>query len=53
MTAPKLLKEQMPLVRLIESNLRGYGYTQGTFEWYKAFDMELAYYRQFGFTLKK
>ena len=50
MTAPELLKAQMPLVRQIESNLREYGYTQGAIEWYRAFDTELAYYRQFGFT---
>lgn len=49
MTAPELLKEQMPLVRQIESNLRGYGYTKGTPEWRSAFDTELTYYRRFGF----
>ena len=51
MTAPELLKAQMPLVRQCEANLRRYGYTRGTPEWYKAFSTELAYYRQFGFTL--
>jgi len=48
MTAPELLKAEMPLVRLVERNLIGYGYIKGTPEWFQAFGTELAYYRQFG-----
>lgn len=47
MTAPELLKAEMPLVRQCEANLVGYGYTKGTNEWYKAFNVEIAFYRQF------
>jgi hypothetical protein len=52
MTAPELLKAQMPLVRQCEANLQGYGYTKGTAEWHEAFDVEIAYYRQFGPEIK-
>lgn len=48
LTAPELLKAEMPLVRLVERNLIGYGYLKGTPEWFQAFGTELAYYRQFG-----
>jgi len=51
-SAPELLKAQMPLVRQCEANLQGYGYTKGTAEWHKAFDVEIAYYRQFGPEIK-
>jgi len=37
----------MPTVRQIETNLKGYGYVKGTPEWLEAFNIELAYYRQF------
>lgn len=47
MSAPELLKAQMPTVRQVEANLRGYGYVKGTPEWVGAFNTELAYYRQF------
>mgnify|MGYP003634645373 CR=1 FL=1 len=47
MTAPELLKAQMPLVRQVEANLHGYGYIKGTAEWREAFDTEITYYRQF------
>jgi hypothetical protein len=53
MTAPELLKEQMPLVRRIEINLAGYGYVKGTAEYDKMFKFELAYYRKFGWEVKK
>jgi len=48
-TAPELLKAQMPMVRQIEKNLAAYGYEKGTKEYQEAFDVELAYYRKFGF----
>jgi hypothetical protein len=51
MTAPELLKAQMPLVRRIEINLQEYGYEKGSAEWYKAFEVELAYYRKFGWSV--
>ena len=31
MTAPELLKAEMPLVRLVERNLIGYGYIKGNY----------------------
>ena len=52
MTAPELLKAQMPLVRQCEANLKGYGYIKGTTEWHEAFGVEIAYYRQFGPEIK-
>ena len=50
MTAPELLKAQMPLVRQIEANLAAYGYKNSDEDYVKAFNTELAYYRKFGFT---
>lgn len=47
MTAPKLLQSYMPMVREIERNLDHFGYIKGTPEWYRAFDIELAFYRKF------
>lgn len=47
MTAPELLKQQMPLVLEIERNLARQGYIKGTRDWYQAFDIELAFYRRF------
>ncbi len=52
MTAPELLKAQMPTIRQIERNLSAYGYVKGTPEWAKAFDTELAFYRKFVGLLK-
>ena len=51
MTAVELLRAEMPLVRMIESNLHSYGYSKGTQEWRLAFDVELSYYRKFGWSL--
>lgn len=48
MTAPELLKAQMPAVRQIEANLMLYGYTKGTPEWYAAFDIEITFFRWVG-----
>lgn len=45
--APDLLKAMMPKIHEIESNLRAFGYEKGTKEWYRAFDLELAFYRKF------
>lgn len=50
MTAPELLKAQMPLVRQIEANLAAYGYTKGTPEYWKAYGYELSMYRKFTVT---
>lgn len=47
MTAPELLRAQMPLVREIEQNLARFGYVKGTRAWHQAFDIELAFYRRF------
>ena len=47
-TAPDLLKAEMPTVRMIEARLSTYGYIKGTPEWSQAFDRELAFHRKFG-----
>jgi hypothetical protein len=47
MTAPELLKQQMPLVREIESILDLHGCTKGTPEWLEMFNHQLAFYRKF------
>lgn len=47
MSAPELLKAQMPLVRLVEANLASYGYVKGTEEYSKAFEIELAFFRKY------
>jgi hypothetical protein len=53
MTAPELLKEQMPLVRRIEANLQEYGYEKGAADYDHAFKTEIKYYRKFGWTVSK
>ena len=47
MTAPELLKRQMPMVREIEANLKRLGYRRGTEEWRQMFDYDIAFYRKF------
>ena len=47
MTAPELLKRQMPMVREIESILEFYGYTKGTQEWKGMFEYQILFYRKF------
>ena len=47
MTAPELLKQQMPMVREIEANLDRLGYQRGTSEWRQMFDYDIAFYRKF------
>ena len=49
MTAPELLKAQMPMVRQVIKNLHGYGYIEGTSDWFKAFNTEVVFYQIFGF----
>lgn len=53
MTAPELLKAEMPLVRMIEANLAGYGYSKTDTDYIEHFNYELAYYRQFGWYVPK
>lgn len=50
MTAPELLKAQMPLVRRVLANLSKYGYIIGTPEYDHAYEVEIKYYRKFGWT---
>lgn len=50
MTAPDLLKAQMPVVRQVEKNLSSYGYTRKDMNWWKAYNIELGYYHRFGYT---
>lgn len=47
MTAPELLRQQIPMVREIEANLERLGYVRGTEEWRQMFDYDLAFYRKF------
>lgn len=50
MTAPELLKAEMPLVYRIEANLQNDGYVKGTPEYCKMFLHWMAYYRKFGWS---
>ena len=52
MTAPELLREQMPVVRRIDADLLALGYTQGSSEYHKMFADMMAYYRQFNWPNK-
>jgi hypothetical protein len=47
MTAPELIKRQMPMIREIESILDFYGYTKGTPEWLEMFNYQILFYRKF------
>lgn len=48
MTAPELLKLEMPLVRHIEQELMVHGYKPGTSEYNTVFKHTIAIYRKFG-----
>ena len=50
MTAPELLKAEMPMVRAIENELAHYGYAKGTAEYAEHFTNMLAFYRMYGVT---
>ena len=52
MKAPELLKAEMPLVHRVEENLKSYGYDKADQDYIRAFDIELAYYRKFGWTIE-
>lgn len=47
MTAPELLKREMPLYRECEANVRAFGYQPGTQEFCRAMEIEIAFYRKF------
>jgi len=47
MTAPELLKRDMPMVREIEQNLERLGYQRGTREWRQMFHHDITFYRKF------
>jgi hypothetical protein len=47
MTAPELLKQEMPLYRQCEANVRAFGYEPGTQEFREALAIEIRFYRQF------
>lgn len=51
MTAPELLKAEMPLIRRIRLNLAEMGYKFGDAEYLHLFDVQLSYYRKFGWTV--
>ena len=50
MTAPELLRAEMPLVRRIVADLTAHGYVKGTAEYNSVFNSTLNYYRKFGWT---
>ncbi len=47
MTAPELLKREMPLYRQCEANVRAFVYEPGTPEFREALAIEIQFYRQF------
>ena len=47
--AADILKAQIPMTKQIEADLAAYGYVKGTPEYKHAYDVELDYYRKFGF----
>ncbi len=47
MTAPELLKREMPRYRQCEANVRAFGYQPGTPEFREAMEIEIAFYRKF------
>ena len=49
LTAPELLKLEMPLVRQINRELESNGYIKGTKEYYSVFNSTHTFYRKFGF----
>lgn len=51
MTAPELLKAEMPLVRRIRLDLAEHGYEVGTAEYNTVFDHMLAFHRWFGWSI--
>jgi hypothetical protein len=52
MTAPELLKAEMPLVRRIWLNLSELGYTKKGKDYEHMFNVQILYYRKFGWTVK-
>lgn len=46
-TAPELLKRELPLVRHLEALVGAYGYKPGTAEFTKAFNVEISFYRKY------
>lgn len=48
MSAPELLRAEMPLVRMINAELLREGYQEGTEEYREAFKHEILFYRKFG-----
>ena len=50
MTAPQLLKAEMPLVRHVEAMLMAYGYKRGDAGYDHAFETEIKFCRMFGMT---
>lgn len=53
MTAPELLRKEMPLVRRIVADLEANGYTKGTAEYTAMFDDMIKFHRWFGWTVKE
>jgi len=47
MTAPELLRAQMPQIREIQHRLEQLGYQRGTAEWHDLMAQDIAFYRKF------
>ena len=52
MTAPELLRAEMPLVRRIVADLTAHGYVKGTAEYNAMFDDMIKFHRWFGWTVQ-
>jgi hypothetical protein len=53
MTAPELLKQEMPLVRRIDADLAEHGYVKGSAEYYQMFADMVKFHRWFGWAVVK
>lgn len=53
MTAPELLKREMPLVRRIVADLAAHGYVQGTKEYEAMFTDMVKFHRWFGWSVQQ
>lgn len=52
MTAPELLKQQMPLVRRIDTDLLALGYVKGSAEYDAMFTDMVKFHRWFGWKVQ-
>lgn len=52
MRAPELLRQEMPLVRRVESDLAEHGYTKGSAEYDAMFVHAIKFHRWFGWSVQ-